>query len=77
MYIVYKTDNQHSYASRDVIGLATSKSLAIILCRQQALKEGYILEKDQLFNLINLKQTQGYNGEGEFFFEMMEPNKLL
>ena len=39
VYIVYKTDAYHSYASRDVIGIATELIIAIDICKQQAKKE--------------------------------------
>ncbi len=66
IFIIYKTDSHHSYASRDTIGLAETKERAISICKEQAKKEGERLSKDQLFNLNNISQTQGYSGEGEF-----------
>ena len=77
VFIVYKTDNWHSYASRDTIGIATSSLAAIKICKQQAKKENKKIDKDQLFNLANLEQTQGYSGDGEFQFEEITLNKLL
>jgi hypothetical protein len=77
IFLVYKTDAWHSYASRDIIGIATSKDMAIALCKQQAKKEHEKFTSGDLFNLTNILQTQGYNGEGEFQFEMVELNKLL
>ena len=77
IYLVYKTDGWHSYASRDLIGVVTSKEKVIKICKQQAKKEGEIISKDQLFNLNNISQTQGYSGEGEFDFEEVEKNILL
>lgn len=77
VFIVYKTDNWHSYASRDTIGIATSPFAAIEICEEQAKKENKKIDKDQLFNLSNLKQTQGYSGDGEFQFEEITLNKLL
>jgi hypothetical protein len=77
IYVVYKTDTWHSYASRDIIGIATSEIIAIDLCKQQAKKESCKLSKDQLWNLGHIKQTQGYAGEGEFQFEVVATNKLI
>lgn len=77
MYLVYKTDSRHSYASRDIIGLATTSSNAIDICKKQSKKEGEKISKDQLFNLSNIMQTQGYSGEGEFQFEAIKTNILL
>jgi hypothetical protein len=77
MYLIYKTDTWHSYASRDLIGVATRQSIAIKICKEQAKKEGCKIDKEQLFNLNNIKQTQGYEGEGEFHYEEVETNKLI
>ena len=77
LFPVYKTDNWHSYASRDMIGIATTFNGAIKLCKLQAKKEGESLDEDQMYNLQNLKQTQGYSGSGEFHFEEVDANKLL
>lgn len=77
IYLIYKTDVWHSYASRDLIGVATSKNNAITICKQQAKKEGGKINSDELFNLNNILQTQGYTEEGEFFIEEVEKNTLL
>ena len=77
IFLVYKTDSNHSYASRDIIGVATTKNHAITLCIEQAQKEGFTLDSDQLFNIKNIEQTQGYEGEGEFHYEQMETDTLL
>lgn len=77
VYLVYKTDNWHSYKSRDTIGVATSQAQVIKLCKAQAKKEGHTIAKDQLWNLDNLNQTQGYEGEGEFHYEAMKTNTLI
>jgi hypothetical protein len=77
IYIVYKTDSWHSYASRDMIGVTDCKVPAIHICQLQANKESDEISEEQLQYLSNLKQTQGYSGEGEFDFEEVELNKLL
>lgn len=76
-YLVYKTDAWHSYASRDIIGVATDKIIAIDICKQQAKKESERIANDQLFNLDTILQTQGYSGPGEFQIEKIETNTLL
>lgn len=63
MYLVYHTDNQHSYASRDVIAVCASFKKAITLCNHHAIKTGYPILSQDVWNLNNLKQTQGYHGE--------------
>lgn len=75
-FLVYKTDVHHSYASRDIIGVADCKANAICICQEQAKKDEEISE-EQLWNLATLKQTQGYDGEGEFQFEEVQINTLL
>jgi hypothetical protein len=77
VFVVYKTDVHHSYASRDVIGIATSPENAVQICKLQATKEHEKISKQELWNLTNLKQTQGYSGPGEFQFEEMKTDVLL
>lgn len=77
IYLVYHTDNWHSYASRDIIGACTSITSVIRIIKAHAKKEGEKITKDQLFNLSSIKQTQGYQGTGEFQYEEIETNKLL
>ena len=74
---VYKTDAWHSYVSRDLIGIATDYAKAIIICHEQAKKECCEIGEDQSFNLMQIKQTQGYEGEGEFVIERLDLNTLL
>jgi len=76
VYIVYKTDAWHSYDSRDMLGVATTKSNALKIVRQQVKKQGEKLSKDDLYNLDHINQTQNHNGEGEFVIEPLETNKL-
>lgn len=77
VFVVYKTDAHHSYASRDVIGIATTPEAAVKICQQQAHKEHETIDNEQYHNLCNLKQTQGYSGEGEFQFEEIVTDTLL
>ena len=75
--IVYKTDAWHSYASRDIIGIATDKVIAIDICKQQAKKESTSIDQQEVWNLNHINQTQGYSGEGEFQLEEINTNSLL
>lgn len=77
IFLVYKTDAHHSYASRDLIGVATDFSIAVDICQQQAKKEGEEIESEEIFNLRNIKQTQGYSGTGEFDIETTSTDILL
>ncbi len=77
MYLIYKADNFHSYASRDLIGCTSNPKMVIEICQQEAKKENHKLSKDDLFNLNTYQQTQGYSGEGEFNYEAIETDVLL
>lgn len=77
VFIVYKTDLWHSYESRDLIGIGTSIISALAICYQQAKKEGSKISDGEAWNLENLKQTQGYDGEGEFVIEEVQTDTLL
>lgn len=77
VFLVYKTDSWHSYASRDTIGIGTDEEKAFNICEEHAKKEGETFDNDQIFNLNNLKQTQGYSGDGEFQYEEIKLNILL
>lgn len=77
MYLVYKTDCHHSYASREIIGVATDKDNAVGICCQHAIKNDEIIDTEQLFNLENILQTQNFSGDGEFQIELLPVNKLI
>lgn len=77
MYLVYKTNAWHNYDSRVVIGLATSKESAIEICTEYAENEFQTITEEQVFNLSNSSQTQGYSGTGEFQYEEMFTDILL
>lgn len=78
IFIVYKTDTWHSYASRDLIGICSSVDNAIDICQQKAKRDNdEKIDDEQVFNLRNIKQTQGYKGEGEFVIEPSETDILL
>lgn len=77
VYLVYKTDTHHSYSSRNIIGIATDIYEALSICTLQAHKEGEKIGIEQGYNLMNIQQTQGYTGEGEFQFEELNINVLL
>ena len=75
--LVYKSDNQHSYKSLDLIAVATSKENAIQLICNQVKNEGEKLTDDDNYNLNNIKQTQNYQGDGEFLYQEVEPDVLF
>ena len=77
MYLVYKTNAWHNYDSRVVIGLATSKEIAIEICIEYAENEFQTMTEEQVINLSNSCQTQGYSGTGEFQYEETFTDILL
>lgn len=77
MYLLYKTDAQHSYDSRDIIAAATSPINAILLAKQHANAEGEPITTEQLWNLQSFNQTQGYEGEGEYQFEHVQEDVII
>ncbi|MGN6440204.1 MAG: hypothetical protein ACTHMM_27000 [Agriterribacter sp.] len=77
MYIVYKTDVHHTYKSRDMIAICTSKKYLMRAIKKQVEKEDSKLDPDQLYNLEHIQQTQGYDGPGEFVYEKVSANTLL
>jgi len=77
VFIIYKTDDQHSNSSKELICVATDFESALIFSEIQSLNEGHRLDRDQIFNLKTIKQTQGYLGEGEFVIEKVKTNMLF
>lgn len=69
MYLVYTTDFNHSYSSRDLIGACTSFTQVMKVIRSRAQIEGVKLNEDDIYNLNHIKQTQGYDGSFEFDYE--------
>jgi len=76
MYAIYKTDDWHSYKSRNLIGVVIDHT-PIDLIKIHAADEGETISEDDNYNLINIKQTQNYSGEGEYSFEEIEANIII
>jgi hypothetical protein len=75
--IVYKTDNWHSYNSRDMISIVNTKKEAVKICKLKAKKEKENFGLDQVRQLEDLWQTQNYEGSGEFQIVQYDKNTLL
>jgi hypothetical protein len=75
--LVYRTDVHHSHESKELIGIATSKRNASTICRAASWAEGDRLSKEQQDLLERIGQTQGYEGQGEFYTETWPLDKLL
>lgn len=78
VFIVYKTDANHTYDSFDMLGVSTTFSGAIGMCSKHArIKEKAILSKEQQMLLEKIQQTQGYSGGGEFVIQPISIDMLL
>ena len=77
VFVIYKTDNWHSYASRDLVGIATTKEKAIKICKIKAKTEGEKISAEALVNLEHINQTQNCCGNGGFMIEETETDELL
>lgn len=77
VFVVYKTDDWQSIGSRVIIGIATTKEIAVKICIAGAKSEGVALSKDLIDFLIQNNQTQNYLGEGEFSFYEMDVNQFI
>jgi len=77
VFCVYKTDCHHSYDSFELIGIATSRAYIQKIVSKQAHKENERLSGEDIQQLSDINQTQGYTGEGEFFIQQYEVNILL
>ena len=77
VFLTYKTDAWHSYASRDLIAVCSNFETAVKLSKKHAKTSGHKISQQEEWNLRNIKQTQGYSGDGEFMIEEMETNVLF
>lgn len=75
-FVVFTCDNWHSHGSKDCISVCSSLKNAISVIKQHAKKDGNKISSDDLYLLKTIKQTQGYEGNGEFLIEDYEQNKL-
>lgn len=78
-HIIYTTDVNHSYASRDIIAVTSGRHRAIKLVIDHAINNGSKLSDDDIDNLMRINQTQGFEGDcaGEYVIEEVVLNTLL
>jgi hypothetical protein len=60
-----------------LIGASADLQGAIALCRMKAEKEGESFDSNQEYSINNIKQTQGYSGEGEFYIDQINLDELI
>ena len=75
--LVYKTDFQHSFASRDLIGVVRDTHPVTIINQYISKNNMEEMGHEQVWNLNNIGQTQGYIGDCEFATEKVEADTLL
>lgn len=76
-FVGYKVDTNHRYKSRNIICICDNAATVIGIMQQDAKIEGFEIDQIQTMNLHNIKQTQGYEGPGEYQYESIIKNKLL
>jgi hypothetical protein len=77
MVLVYKTDTWHTQESRELIGVCSNINSGINICHQRAKKEKHQITSQQHELLDSIRQTQGYEGTGEFYMEEQPINILI
>lgn len=84
VYPAYHTDNRHSYSSRDLIGIFTSKYKAIAaikrdIKKQLSWKEYNRILDSLIFHLENYNQTQSvsYDYKGEYVIDCITLNEIV
>ena len=77
VFLIYKTDQHHSKASRELIGVVQKEVHVLDICKQEAEREHAELDDSQIFYLKQIRQTHGYKGAGEFDYEEVETGVLL
>lgn len=80
IYLLFETDVWHSGMSKDLVGVSDSLSGLVEMAHKRALKvDGEKLNEEQVWNLINIGQTQGYMGDniGEFDTQVETLNELF
>jgi len=76
MYILFKTDNYHSKAGQELLGVATTKEHLVRLAKKVAREEEAEFTQDDGDNLARSLQTQGYE-EGEFIAYDVNINEFI
>ena len=80
IYNIYTTNVWHKFDSRKLIGVSTENALQgpINMIRKYISKNKLNeISKDDMFNLVNILQTQNYTEGFEFLIEEIETDKLL
>jgi hypothetical protein len=76
MYVLFKTDDHHSKASQELLGVATTKEHLIRLAKKVAREEEAEFTKEDVISLSQNLQTQGYE-DGEFLAYDVNINEII
>ena len=74
MWLLYKTDNQHSYASENLIAVCDSKHMALSILEAN---HGFKLIGDDYYNFLSINQTQNLEEDYEYVVREIEINQQL
>jgi len=78
LLLVYTTDNHHSFASRDLIGVVDSDGSFIDLVKSHARDvKGLELTDADVFNLQSYGQTQNLDSDFEYASEWVKTNTVF
>lgn len=77
VYLIFKTDANHTHQSKVLIGVSTDKFTAYGICAFKAKEEGEEFYEENIEHLRDMNQTQNYEGVGEFVLVESALNTLL
>ena len=77
VFIVYRTDNHHTIATREIIGIGLTKEDAIQIIIEYTIYMAGVITPELLEQLKNINQTQGFSEPNEFMIEEYETNKYI
>jgi len=75
-YLIFETDNWHTHSSKNLIAVCSTFNTAISLLKKDCKAKGNPLSEDDIYNLQHIKQTQNFEGDGEFVIEEMKENVI-
>ena len=75
-FLLYITDYQHTHESKELIAVCKTQNRAIQLAQQYAKQQGEKLSEDDVYNLMYINQTQGYEFN-EFLIDEVEQMDVL
>lgn len=75
--LVYKTDNRHSFMSRELIAIVEEDMDSFDLIERYLKKQNISFNEDHKLYLFENHQTQGLNADFEIVIESVELNEIL